>query len=233
MTNLAGENFVKSGNLGGRLAVFFKLRPALEPQHRHLQNMTQKLDNYKLTWYMHEICMHSMGAKIEFDRLASTLAAPDMRQSRLVWFHLTSFLSHSAMISKYLSPISKCEIAILRKQALRVCLRVDGDSEVLQRDARDNIEHFDERLDNWVDGDNQNILEIVLPDHASYDYLRFVEKRVKRVLIQDVMVFISEKKDKSQFQLCLNPLNDEVIRIGIEAEKWINDKSAYHFVFPR
>lgn len=195
--------------------------------------MPQKLDDYKLTWYMHEICMHSLGAKIEFDQLISTLANPDTLQTRLVWFHLTSFLSHSAMISKYLSPISKSNVAISRKKALRDRLGVDGDSDVLPRDTRDNIEHFDERLDNWVDGDNQNILEIVLPDRASYDYLRVGEKRVKRVLILDVMVFISEKKDKSQFQLCLYPLHDEVIRIGTEAEKWISGESPYHFVFPR
>lgn len=194
--------------------------------------MNQKLDNYKLTWYMHEICMHSLGAKIEFDQLASTLDNPDTRQTRLVWFHLTSFLSHSAMISKYLSPRLDNEIAILRRQALRVSLKVDDDSEVLLREARNNIEHFDERLDNFVAGDNQNILEIVLPDHSSYEYLRVSEKRVKRVLIYDGMVFISEKKDSSHFQLCLRPLCDEVIRIWKEAEKWISGKSPYHFIYP-
>ena len=110
---------------------------------------------------------------------------------------------------------------------------VGDDSDVLPREARDNIEHFDERLDNWVVEDNQTILEMVLPDQTGYDFLRIGEKRVKRVLIQDEMIFISEKKDKSQFRLCLQPLHEEVIRIGREAEIWINNKSPYHFVFPR
>jgi hypothetical protein len=195
--------------------------------------MPKKFDDYKITWYMHEICMHSLGAKIEFDQLISTLTDPGTRQTRLVWFHLTSFLSHSAMISKYLSPISKNEVAVLRKKMLRVHLGVDDDSDVLPRATRDNIEHFDERLDNWVDGDNQEILEIVLLDRVCYDHLRVSDKRVKRVLILDGMVFISENKDRSKFHLCLHSLHDEVIRIGDEAEKWINGKSPYHFVFPR
>lgn len=194
--------------------------------------MTQILDDNKLTWYMQEICMHSLGAKIAFAQLKSTLDIFETNQSRLVWFHMMSFLSHSAMISKFLSPISKTGVAILRKKRLRDSLGVDGDSEVLTRDTRDNIEHFDERLDNWVEGDVQTILEMVLPDQTGYDFLRVGEKRVKRVLIQDEMIFISEKKDKSQFRLCLQPLHDEVIRIGREADKWINDKSPYHFVFP-
>jgi hypothetical protein len=195
--------------------------------------MTQILDDYKLTWYMQEICMHSLGASIEFAQLKSSLDSPEANQSRLVWFHLTSFLSHSAMIAKFLSPICKTSIAILRKKRLRDCLMVGDDSDVLPRETRDNIEHFDERLDNWVEEDNQTIFEMVLSDQIDYDFLRVGEKRVKRVLIQDEMIFISEKRDKSKLRLCLLPLYDEVIRIGREAEKWINDKSPYHFVFPR
>jgi len=194
--------------------------------------MSTKIDNYELTWYMHEICMHSLGAHIEYRQLVERLIDDSTRQTRLVWFHLTSFLSHSAMISKYLSPISKGAVPGLRKQALRDLLGVDANSEVLPRDARDNVEHFDERIDNWVGGENQNILEIVLPDRASYDYLRAAEKRIKRVLILDEMAFISERRDKSKFQLELLPLHEEVDRIGVAAQKWIDAKSPYHVVQP-
>jgi len=195
--------------------------------------MTQKLDNYKLTWYMHEIYMHAFGAKLEFNQLVSILDSPEMHQSRMVWLHLTSFLSHSAMISKYLSPISTSAVAILRKQALRVNLRIDDESEVLPRDTRDNIEHFDERLDNWVMDETHSILEIVLLNQAEYDYFQGNRTRIKRVLIHDGLMFVSEKRDKSKFQLPLRPLFDEVARIGIAAEKWIGEVSPYHFVSPR
>lgn len=195
--------------------------------------MPAKLDRYELTWYMHEIGMHGLGACIEYNQLIAALDDHETCQTRLVWFHLTSFLSHSAMISKYLSPISKNEVAIARKKALRELLGVGIDSEVLPRDTRDNIEHFDERVDNWVGGNNQNILEIVLPDRAGYDYMRVAEKRVKRVLILDELIFVSEKQDSAQFELSLRPLHEEVERIGAEADKWIAASSPYHFIFPR
>lgn len=195
--------------------------------------MPTELDGFELTWYMQEICMHGLGVRIEYSSLVSTLGNPDTRQTRIVWFHLTSFLSHAAMISKYLSPISKNEVAAARKNVLREILGIAADSEVLPRDTRDNVEHFDERIDNWVGSENQNILEIVLPDRAGYNFMRVDEKRVKRVLILDELVFVSEKKDATKFELSLHPLHQEVSRIESEAEKWITKKSPYHFVLSR
>ena len=177
--------------------------------------------------------MHGMGAHMEFKNLISALENEETRQTCLVWFHLTSLLSHAAMISKYLSPISKNEVAIARKEALRELLGIDADSEVLPRESRDNVEHFDERIDNWIGSDNQNILEIVLPNRADYEFLRVAEKRVKRVLILDELLFVSEKKDQSKFELPLHPLYEEINRIGSEAEKWIEANSPYQFIFPR
>ena len=186
-----------------------------------MPNQPIKIDDYEITWYMHEICMHSLGAHREYLHLEAALHDDRTRQTRIVWFHLTSFLSHSAMISKYLSPISKSDAAAARKQALQDRLGVDGASDVLPRDTRDNIEHFDERLDNWVGGNNQEILEIVLPKRADYNYLKVDQKRVKRVLILDEMAFISEKRDESKFQLDLAPLQAEVEQIGTAAEESI------------
>lgn len=191
-----------------------------------------ELDGYELTWYMHEICMHGMGADIEYEQLNAALKNGQTRQTRLVWFHLTSFLSHAAMISKYLSPISRNEVAVARKHALMALLGVTSGSDVMSRDTRDNIEHFDERIDNWVGGESKNLLETVLPDRDSYNFMRVSEKRVKRVLILDELVFVSEKKDASKFDLSLRPLHEEVQRIAAEAQKWITASSPYHFIYP-
>lgn len=195
--------------------------------------MPTELDGFELTWYMQEICMHGLGARLEYSHLLSALGDPDIRQTRLVWFHLTSFLSHAAMISKYLSPISNNAVAAARKIALREILEITGDSEVLPRDARDNVEHFDERIDNWVGSENKNILEIVLPNRAGYQFMRVDEKRVKRVLILDELVFVSENRKETKFELLLHPLHQEINRIDSAAEKWITENSPYHFVFPR
>jgi hypothetical protein len=190
------------------------------------------LDGYEMTWYMQEICMHGLGAHLDYRELINALENQETRQTRLVWFRLTSFLSHAAMISKYLSPISKSEVAVARKKALRDLLHIDLDSEVLPRDTRDNVEHFDERIDNWIGGDNQSILEAVLPNRSGYEYMRVAEKRVKRVLLLEELVFISEKKDGSKFELTLGPLHGEIERISTEADKWIAEHSPYHFIHP-
>lgn len=177
--------------------------------------------------------MHGLGAHREYRWLVDALRNQKTRQTRLVWFHLTSFLSHAAMISKYLSPKSKSETAVARKKALCNLLHVDLDSEVLPRDARNNIEHFDERIDNWIGNTNQNILEIVLQNRAGYEYMRVAEKRVKRVLILEELVFISEKNDGSKFELTLEPLREEVERINTGADQWIAEHSPHHFIHPR
>jgi hypothetical protein len=136
------------------------------------------------------------------------------------------------MISKYLSPINPRGIKKDRMVILRDKLNVCDDSGVLPRDARDNIEHFDERIDNWVGGDG-TILEVVLDNRAGFNYLRVNEKNVKRVILQAELIFVSEKRDGSKFELELEPLIDEIKRIGEEAAKWIESSSPYHFIYPQ
>ena len=148
------------------------------------------MNDHHLTWYMQEISMHAYGAEVDMKRIYELLANPETIQSRLVWFHLASFLSHVGMISKLVSPISRNAMASARGAVLKAALNVAATSEVLPRNARDNTEHFDERIDNWVSANAGNIIEIVLPDQDGYNYLRGNEKRVRRVLLKQEFVFI-------------------------------------------
>lgn len=141
-----------------------------------------EINDYELTWYMQEILMHCSGACMGYNRLVNLLGDPKTIQSRLTWFELTSFLSHAAMISKYLSPIARGHVATIRKHQLRKTLNIPEDSEVLPRDARDNIEHFDERIDNWIGGRQSNILEIVIKDREAFVHLRGNEKKNKKIV---------------------------------------------------
>lgn len=177
--------------------------------------------------------MHAYGAEIDMRHIDEFLAHHETMQSRLVWFHLASFLSHVGMISKLVSPISNGATANARGVALKTSLNIVAASEILPRNARDNTEHFDERIDNWVSANATDILEIVFPDRDGYDYLRGDEKRVRRVLLRKEHVFISENRDGTTFELELRPLIQEVKRIGDEATDWINSKSPYHFAYPR
>lgn len=190
------------------------------------------MDDHELTWYMHELMMHGLGVVRDFEQLQAALADPASRQTRIVWFHLTGFLSHAAMISKYLSPISPRGVTQARMNALRSKLSVDDSSHVLPRNARDNIEHFDERIDNWIGQEEQTILEIVLTDRSAYEYLDADRKRVKRILLEKEMIFISENRDGSQLELMLSPVAQEAYRIATAAGEWVANESPYYFLYP-
>jgi hypothetical protein len=182
---------------------------------------------------MQEVSMHAYGAEVDTKRMNEFLSNSETMQSRLVWFHLASFLSHVGMISKLVAPISKSAEAIARGTALKALLKISQTSEVLPRNARDNTEHFDERIDNWVSSNAAEILEIVLPNRNGYQFIKANEKRVRRVLLLQENVFISENRDGSKFELELTPLTQEVTRICDEATNWINKNSPYHFIYPR
>lgn len=190
------------------------------------------MDDHELTWYMHELIMHGLGVSRDFQQLQTTLADPETRQTRIVWFHLTGFLSHAAMISKYLSPINARGVKRARISALRDKLGVDDSSDILPRNARDNIEHFDERIDNWVGQEGQTILEIVLDDRSDYQYLGADQSRIKRLLIKKEMIFISENRDGRRLEVDLNPIAEEALRIFHQAQQWVEDESPYHFIYP-
>lgn len=195
--------------------------------------MPIELNDFEITWYMDEIRMHGMCADMEFLQLGELLKDDRSRQTRRVWFALTSFLSHAAMMSKYLDPTGKSDLKSARKEKLRRLLDVTAESEVIPREARNNVEHFDERVDGWIGAENQSVLELVLPNRTAYQYLGVAEKRVRRVLLLREMIFISEKSDRSKFELELISLHDEVKRIGVAADAWIVKKSPYHFISPQ
>lgn len=196
--------------------------------------MAVALNPHSLSWYMQEISMHGLGANLAYQALLRTVEDVETRQTGLVWFHLTSFLHHAAMISKFIAPASRAgDVAKERGVALRHALCVPADSEILPRDARDNVEHFDERMDRWICDASPVIFEIVLESREDYEYLRVADKRVKRVLVADEFVFVSERKDSTKFELQLRPLQAEIDRVSRGAGQWLGQSSPYTFVHPR
>ncbi len=197
------------------------------------------LKDFNITWYMQEIQMHSHAACQEYDCMREVVNDPNRRQTRQVWFHLAAFLSHAAMISKYLSPTERSgkdalkAVPVQRSIKLREIFQLADSTEVLNRDARNNVEHFDERIDNWVRRRDQNILECVLPDRASYES-RFRETwRIKRVLLLDELTFISENKIGDKFEQALEPVHEVIKKIRDHADLWTTNSSTYHFISPR
>jgi|JI6StandDraft_1071083.scaffolds.fasta_scaffold30033_2 hypothetical protein len=65
---------------------------------------------------------------------------------------LQDALNHCAAISRYFWPTSKGNFSETRGEALRAHFRIADDSPLHDRDLRNSLEHFDERLDKWVLG---------------------------------------------------------------------------------
>lgn len=190
------------------------------------------MDNHQLHWYIEEILIHAIAAHGEYSRLCELIADPETVQTRFVWLHLISFLSHAAMISKYLDPIRPKEVAAERMNRLRAELDVNEKSNLLARSARDNVEHFDERIDSWVERGAGAILEMVVPNRAGFEFIGRPENSIKRLLIAEERVFVSEQRDGSRLEFPLDPIANELVAIGQNANRWIETKSPYHFIYP-
>ena len=139
------------------------------------------MDKYHLHWYTDEIQTHAASALASYALLCDVLANHMTRQRRDVWFALVSFLTHAAMISKFLHPIKAS--AKERGVELRAHLGVPNDSAILPRAARDNLEHFDERIDGWVERNEERILEMVFQDREGLEFLSDQPRAIRRVLI--------------------------------------------------
>jgi len=135
--------------------------------------------------------MHGAAAERDFAEALVLMADPETRQKRFVWFALTSFLSNAAMMSKYLDPGGPLDqIKKDRRTALRDALGVNKDSDVLPCTARDNVEHFDERIDKWVGQGANSIIELVLDTREDFEYLSYGKKSKPRLYHQGRGVFV-------------------------------------------
>jgi len=181
------------------------------------------MSDLQVALYMEELAMHGFGASFYFNKLTSSLASQEDKQSHIVWLYLSSFLAHTAMISKYLKPIRKTnKTAKDRATQLKAILNIHDKAELLTRNARDNLEHFDERIDNWINSE-KGVLQIVFDNRQDYGYLSH-EKNIKRVILRNELIFISENNDGSNEEVLLQPLFLEVQEISVAASNWLDSK---------
>lgn len=186
------------------------------------------MDKYHLHWYTDEIQMHASSALASYRHLCDLLANSTTRQRRDVWFALVSFLTHTAMISKFLDPIK--ESAKERGIKLRAHLGVQGDSAILPRTARDNLEHFDERIDGWVERNEERILEMVFLDREGLEFLSDQPRAIRRVLIADEMVFISEDRNGAPVEMALVPIYEAIERLNATCLHKLATESPYTYM---
>lgn len=67
-----------------------------------------------------------------------------------MWLSLHAFLTQCANVSKMLWPVGRDKSRSERGEHLRGLLNITDDSPLHERTLRDKMDHFDERLDEWV-----------------------------------------------------------------------------------
>jgi hypothetical protein len=140
------------------------------------------------------------------------------------------------MISKSMKPISKTPLSKARSSALKEIFKVNQNSPVFSRSARNNVEHLEERIDLWLDNHSQGMLECVFLSRDKYDFMfrsEAGEKRyfIKRVYLISDDIFISEGRSEAE-EIDLKELIGEVHRIKAVAELFLEEDSSVKRIYP-
>jgi len=132
----------------------------------------------------------AMALRHNFLRL---VANEEDRQRITGWLMLQAALMQYGMVSKFVFPVGRASaVAIARADALRDELQIGDDSPLNNRDARNALEHFDERLDQCLERPDAGVVQMIFEDRAGYDYLNKDRWVVRRAYIVDEDVFIME-----------------------------------------
>jgi hypothetical protein len=152
------------------------------------------------------------------------------RQSREVWYAISSFLAHTAIVSKLFDPIGYDQTKIERGNALKAYLGIADDSPLLIRNARDNLEHIDERIDGWVKRGETKIVEMAFDDREGYNLILSRNGAVRRVIIISEMVFVSENRNGKRIETELLPIRDILLNLHKHCHNKLFHESPYNMI---
>jgi hypothetical protein len=183
-----------------------------------------------------EVLVQTYLAIEAYNRLRETVANENTRQRREVWAYVQSALSHTAMISKYMNPNSNSALSKARASVLKASLEVVEASPIFSRNARNNVEHLDERIDLWIETGPERMLESVFVSRENYEFLNRSEEElrgwfIKRVYLIDEDTFISQGKNGLE-EIDLAALMNEVRRIEQTAVRVLSEDSTVTRVYP-
>lgn len=140
------------------------------------------------------------------------------------------------MISKFMKPPSKSQLSAERASSLKELLKVEEDSPVFSRNARNNVEHLDERIDLWIETGGTKMLECVFDSRQNYDFLNrpSSDQRswfTKRVYLIADDTFLSAGRSGVE-EINMKLLMDEVRRIKQVAECFLKEDSTITRLHP-
>jgi len=182
--------------------------------------------------YTDEVCIHAQLAISNYLTFGNIVHEEKNRQTREAWMYLQSFLSHFGMVSKLLyAPSSRQEVSKNRAIELREYLETNETSALNDRDARNAIEHLDERMDNWLSVEGKGFLESVFQNKAAYEYLDSDRWIVRRVFLVDEEIFITQEQDGPK-EMSLAPIEQELYRIIEVCRDKLDNHKSYYIVQP-
>jgi hypothetical protein len=184
--------------------------------------------------YTEETYIHTQLALSNYQTFRNIIDNHESRQSREAWMFLQSFLSHFGMVSKLLYAPSGSQRAKDRAQELRNHLKTDETSALNNRDARNAVEHLDERMDNWLNASasHKGILEGVFEDEQAFAFLySFDSWIVRRVFVLAESLFITEGKDGPK-KMEIQPLIEELSRLYDLCHEKLKTENPYHMILP-
>ena len=179
-------------------------------------------------WYLDELVTQGIAAKLAFQALEMHLSNEQTKHSLLVWSSISSFLAHTAAISKILFPPRNNGRD--RATELIEILQIPELTELRNRSGRDNVEHMDERIDNWAARDANHVISMVIPNREGYDYLCTPDKAVRRVLIQEDLIYVSENSQGHRVETLLGELLRESVIVLDSAHQQMLRDPPYHFL---
>ncbi|WP_407353486.1 hypothetical protein [Luteimonas sp. R10] len=186
------------------------------------------MNNRQRFWYLDELVTQSLSAVASHATLRRYLANPETKQTLFVWTNVSAFLGHVGIISKVLYPARQSSRD--RATEIKETLDLPELPNLAERAGRDNIEHIDERIDNWAAKDIGSLISMVFDDRAGYEYICTPDKAVRRALIESELIYISENQHGERVETSLQPLLAEIEIVRDKASTGIQADPPYHVI---
>jgi hypothetical protein len=191
------------------------------------------MNERQLYVYVDEILLHAQLAYSNYITFRNLVGDPHARQRREAWMFMQSFLSHLGMVSKLLfAPSARTAESRARAAELRVCLGVTVDSALNDRDARNAVEHLDERLDYWLSQEDKGILESVFESRTEFAFLDPNRYVIRRVYLVEEDAFISQGPDGHR-EAPFGVLVEELSRVMQACQRQLGERDPYVRLNPR
>lgn len=167
------------------------------------------------TFYLQSMLFNSNSARESVERIADVIAAVDgLPEDEIratidpptLLDELQNVVLQAGALSRYFWPVRKKPNTVSRGERLRHSFAMSEASPLHSRDLRNSLEHFDERLDDYLRGD---VVGVILPEYVG---MKPVEEAIPfhlfRAYYLDVGVFCLLGEEYS-----IPPLVDELGRI--------------------